>query len=386
MSRVAVCVAIIALVSTPSVWAQTSYDDESTAEGWAWSQIRRDSIADFNEKCGKVLDPHVKNTDWDAPCRQIGPQFLVDVLTKPALKDQLPQHGMRLIGAHIEGAIDLADAEISAETRVENSRIAGNLILSDSHWARLVSLQGSTVTGGLIAERMHAGSSVLLGNALLERDVDLSRAKIVDDLDMSSSAFAGEVDLTNAKIGGFVAMDRSYFAGTMSATGLNIGRDLFMRFKAAFGGKVLLIGATVGGLLELRYATAWFVDLSRVEAAELHTGGLGWWCSDGKPPVGAPNRSAAPSAEARASHWRLGDPNWREAQCEGGDHGEVADPDTAQCAYRRISGQPRRLAAQIGPRRLPLRSARRRCRCRWLGQQRTRRHARAQIRKVDGLA
>ena len=53
MSRVAVCVAILALVSTPSVWAQTSYDDESTAEGWAWSQIRRDSIADFNEKCGR---------------------------------------------------------------------------------------------------------------------------------------------------------------------------------------------------------------------------------------------------------------------------------------------------------------------------------------------
>lgn len=319
MSRVAVCVAIFALVSTPSVWAQTSYDDESTAEGWAWSQIRGDGIADFNEKCGNALDPHVKNIDWDAPCRQIRPQFLVDVLTRPALKDQLPQHGVRFVGAHIEGAIDLADAEISAETRVETSRIAGKLILSDSHWARLLSLQESTVTGDLIAERMHANSSVLLGSALFERDVDLSRAKIVDDLEMSGSTFAGEADLTNAKIGGFVAMEGSYFAGTLSATGLNVGRDLFMRFDAAFGGKVLLIGATVGGLLELRDATAWFVDLSRVEAAELHTGGLGWWCSDGKSPVGTPNRSAATRAAARASHWRLGDPTWREVQCAGGD-------------------------------------------------------------------
>ena len=320
MSRVAVCVAILVLVSTRSVWAQTSYDDETTAEGWAWSQIRRDSIADFNEKCGKALDPHVKNTDWDDPCRQIRPQFLVDVLTRPALKDQLPQHGMRLIGAHIEGAIDLADAEISAETRVETSRIAGSLILSDSHWARLLSLQGSTVTGDFIAERMHANSSVLLGNsALFERDVDLSRAKIVDDLDMSNSAFAGEADLTNAKIAGAVVMEGSYFAGTLSATGLNVGHGLYMHSNTTFGGKVYLIGAKFGDNLELRGATAWFVDLSDIEAAELHTGGLGWWCPEGRPSVGAPDWSAASGGETRASHWPLGDSAWREAQCDFAD-------------------------------------------------------------------
>ena len=52
MSRIAVWIAILALVSAPPVWAQRSYDDESTAEGWAWSQILSEQYRQFSGLMG----------------------------------------------------------------------------------------------------------------------------------------------------------------------------------------------------------------------------------------------------------------------------------------------------------------------------------------------
>jgi hypothetical protein len=48
MLRVAVWAAALGFVLTPAAWAQTSYDDDSTPEGWAWALIRKDQPADFD--------------------------------------------------------------------------------------------------------------------------------------------------------------------------------------------------------------------------------------------------------------------------------------------------------------------------------------------------
>lgn len=295
--------------------APTPYGDPNTPEGWAWAQVRNGQTADFNEHCPSRLDPRKEldpgnKEDWDEPCRQISPGFLVDLLCTPQFRDQIPRHGMRLRGAHIAGDVDLANTDVRPQVEIEASRIEGDVTLDDSRWRRPLSLAGSTVTGDFSAARIHADSTIMLGlNTLFEGSVDLSGAEIVNDLYMGKSSFKGNVDLTNATIDGTVYMDWAVFAGMLIANELNVGHDLFMRFGAKFKGEVFLIRAKIGGGLELRrHARAWYVDLSGAEAAELQTGELDWWCKGGKPMTGVLD-----------NHLTLGRQEWRRARCEGRD-------------------------------------------------------------------
>jgi len=97
MFLVRAALAATALALTSAAWAQGSYEDERTPAGWAWARIRSDEIADFGAHCGE-LDPHSKE-GWDHACRQIPPQFLVNVLTVPKWRNEVLRHRVRLRGS-----------------------------------------------------------------------------------------------------------------------------------------------------------------------------------------------------------------------------------------------------------------------------------------------
>jgi len=273
MPRLAVPIVTFMLAFATTAWGQASYDDVKTAVGWAFARIRNDEIADFSQRCGK-LDPHNK-TGWDDPCRRIPSRYLFDVLTVPKWRDQVARHRVRLIGALVDGTIDLSDAQITAEVSINESRIEGSLLLIDSRWDRALSLQGTTLSGALRADRMRSASIVLLrDHAAIEGDVGLLGARIGSNLEMETSSFAGIVDgdsltvegglfmgdgatfngeviLVGAKVSGSLEMFGSSFSKPVNLNRLSVAGSLFMDSHATVSGDVNLVGAKVGSNLEM---------------------------------------------------------------------------------------------------------------------------------------
>ena len=99
-------------------------DNSSTADGWAWSQIKQRLPADFGDRCGGWLDQEDDPAWRDTiKCRTIPAGFLVDILTKQPLRDAITYKGVGVRGAKIVGEIDLTFAKFDRPFR---SRIAGS--------------------------------------------------------------------------------------------------------------------------------------------------------------------------------------------------------------------------------------------------------------------
>jgi uncharacterized protein YjbI with pentapeptide repeats len=257
-------VAIVAALAASALGETLSaYDNVSTAEGWAWSQIRQGLPADFGEHCGAKLDPR-KGDDlaWrdTSDCRTIPAALLVDILTRPLFRDALTYKGLDIRGAKIVGDVDLAFAKLDRPVRITDSRFEGAVSFTDARAETVIELSGSSVAGRLDASGLHSNSDLSLYRAVISK--------------------AG-VSLDGATIAGFVDMTGATCVGDLSADSLQVGGSLSMRShdkNQAIFQTVKLVGAKVSGNVELTGAQV----VGELNADSLQVGGSLFMRSDDK--------------------------------------------------------------------------------------------------------
>lgn len=215
--------------------AQQAYEDEATPEGWAWARIKEGKAADFNLRCATSPALEVRAPEearWTDACRHLSSTFLIDLMTKPALSDRVPRSGVTIVGARIEGAIDLGHTTLDRALIVRRSRVEGAVSLDTARTESAIEFSDSRLTEVFSATGLRSGSS----------------------LDLSGSEFKQRVDLRFSRVDGHVDFDTAILADALDARSLQVGNDLLMRQRASFQ-KVSLNGARIAGNVDLDSAT-----------------------------------------------------------------------------------------------------------------------------------
>lgn len=143
------------------------------------------------------------------------------------------EHGVQLVGAIVEGLLDLAGCRIPHSMCLKRCRFTGLLLAQDAAVQGLIMLEGSCLPEGINADRLQCDGGLYLRNGF--------RA-------------TGVVRLLGALIGGALACDGGQFeveeGDALSADGVVVNGGVFFNsgFKAT--GAVRLLAAVIGGNLE----------------------------------------------------------------------------------------------------------------------------------------
>ena len=187
---------VLLLAAAPPPLPPQLLNDPTTTEGWIWQRVQAGEVSDLNDRCGTPpLDIHKRDDDrWRASCRRINPTLLRALLTQPDLADHTP-HGVRIIGARIDGDLDLEDAVVrTAEVVLEGSRINA-VDLNDARLDGALSLQGTLIDGRLTGERAFIGM-VNMDAAVFGGSVDLELLHVgAGGLSLNTAKFGGPLDL-----------------------------------------------------------------------------------------------------------------------------------------------------------------------------------------------
>ena len=260
----------------------------SPSEAWAWSQLKRGEIADFDRRCGNH-HPQSPTAQVTQSCREISAHYLVTLLTRDPWRESMPFQGLRITGADIVGDLNLANAKLIRPLVIDRSRFYGVVDLSQATTDSVLVFKNSIVDGAFHADFLRSEKSVDLSGTNFHLGASLNGATIPGQLRMLQAHFSGQLeddqrralDLGGATIGGAIFLAGSTFLGEFYADSLQavgiVGSDCSFRdvnlggakitsnlnlTNAAFSGPVSAIYLRVDGNIDISGATVGQLDLA----------------------------------------------------------------------------------------------------------------------------
>lgn len=206
----------------------------TSSEQWALYQIRKGQTIDFDKHCGPPSP--VSDDAQPVACRVLPGSFVADLLRGRLLPDaQWPNRTLTLLGADVEGAMDITGANIDGLLDIERSSFSGPVILNEATIAHSVRLDDDHFASTTDMHLIHIGGDLSVNRSSFLHPVEFDHAAIEGDVTMAKDDFYGGADAVEATVAGFLYVLNAYYTGDMDFGNIHVGESARIQTDIAIG-------------------------------------------------------------------------------------------------------------------------------------------------------
>lgn len=242
-----ICVAaFLPIFCVSAAVAQTSAEVMSPVEQWVVAQLR----------VGETADLARQFPDEEKDKRKLRAHFVEDLLTGglPGFKPH--RNGVRIVGAIIDDPVDLTNAQIPSEVRLEHCQFTSGATFTRATFAALVSFDGSAFNADGNFHHVKIGDSIFLRNTVFKGQVNFESADVSDNFVAAGAAFQNKetpADFTRLKVGGDANFNFAEFDAQAYFASVDIG-DNFTADEAKFSNVARFDGIKVRSNIQFQKA------------------------------------------------------------------------------------------------------------------------------------
>jgi len=207
------CAAFLTIICASAAVSQTGAEAMTAAEKWVVAQATAGEIADLTKQ--------IPEED-----RKLRADFLEELLmgALPAFKPH--RNGVQISGAIIDEPIELTNARIPCDVRLQHCQFMSRTTLSRASFTGLVSFDGSEFKEDAIFRGMKVGGDAIFEAAVFQRQVYFTSAEIAGDFTVKKALFRGkdnEAAFGSMKVAGHAIFDDASFEGRVNVRFADFG-------------------------------------------------------------------------------------------------------------------------------------------------------------------